>query len=52
MAPVEQIGIHDTEVKQVAWLPFAEAGQRLSYPSDRELLRQVADATPFGDQGE
>ncbi|MGH7256440.1 MAG: NUDIX hydrolase [Nitrospirales bacterium] len=39
MVPVEQVGVHDHEIEEVAWVSFEEAMTRLTYPSDRELLR-------------
>lgn len=42
MAPVEQVGVHDEEIDEVAWVPVREALERLTYDSDRELLRRAA----------
>ncbi len=42
MAVVEQTGGPDAEVEEVVWLPVAEALPRLTYPSDRTLLRKAA----------
>ncbi len=42
MAPLEQFDIEDRdEVGELAWLPFAEALQRMSYSLERELLEKV-----------
>lgn len=45
MTPVQQIGQHDAEVEEVAWVPVREAMVRLTYDSDRELLRCAGAAT-------
>lgn len=42
MAVVEKTGSPDAEVEQAAWLPVHEAMARLTYPSDRALLRRAA----------
>ncbi len=42
MAVVEQTGSPDAEVEQAIWLPISEALPRLTYPSDRTLLRKAA----------
>ncbi|MBC7224473.1 MAG: NUDIX hydrolase [Anaerolineae bacterium] len=39
MEPLEQVGSHDWEIRSVAWLPPEDALERLTYPSDRDLLR-------------
>lgn len=39
MEPVEQVGSHDWEVRSVAWLIPEEALERLTYASDRDLVR-------------
>lgn len=39
MEPVEQVGSHEWEVRSVAWLPPEEALERLTYASDRDLVR-------------
>jgi len=39
MEPVEQVGTHDWEVRSVAWLTPEEALGRLTYASDRDLVR-------------
>ena len=44
MQPVQKVGEHDTEIDAVAWVPFTEAERRLSYSSDRRLLRAVREA--------
>lgn len=44
MAPVEQVGQPDQEIEETAWVPLAEALTRLTYPSDRELLRSAMAA--------
>lgn len=41
MEPVEEIGETDGEVEETAWVPFAEALDRLTHKSDRELLRRA-----------
>jgi len=39
MKPVEEVGAPDpVEVEAVAWLPVADAAERLSYSSDQKLL--------------
>jgi ADP-ribose pyrophosphatase YjhB (NUDIX family) len=43
MEPLEQIGAHDDEVRQIAWVPLEEAAARLSYLSDQELLRAATE---------
>ena len=43
MAAVEQVGRHDEEVDEVAWVPVQDAMVRLSYASDQELLRRAVD---------
>lgn len=43
MAPVEQVGGHDEEVDEVAWVPVQDAMVRLTYASDQELLRRAVD---------
>jgi ADP-ribose pyrophosphatase YjhB (NUDIX family) len=47
MTPVEEGGEMDGEVDEAAWVPIGEALGRLTYDSNRELLKQVsgADAT-------
>jgi ADP-ribose pyrophosphatase YjhB (NUDIX family) len=48
MEPLEQVGTHDNEVHQIAWVPLDEAPTRLSYISDQELLRAaIAGAKDF-----
>lgn len=42
MAVVEKTGGPDAEVEQAVWLPIPEALRRLTYPSDRMLLRKAA----------
>lgn len=47
MTPVETApSIPQSEVEEVAWLPVPEAGRRLTYPSDRDLLHHWA-ASPL-----
>lgn len=41
MAVAEQTGVPDAEVEEAVWLPVAEALPRLTYPSDRALLRKA-----------
>jgi len=41
MMPEAKVGTHDREVSQVQWVPLAEAVNRLTYPSDRELLQKL-----------
>ncbi len=41
MSVVEEAGKPDAEVDQVAWVPAAEAVDRLTYESDRELLQEA-----------
>ena len=42
--PLRQAGEpNPREVKEVAWFPFAEAREKLSYRSDRGLLRLVEE---------
>ena len=42
MTVVDKTGDPDAEVEQTAWLPIGEALTRLTYPSDRILLRKAA----------
>jgi ADP-ribose pyrophosphatase YjhB (NUDIX family) len=46
MRPLERTGEPDHEVDEVAWLPLAEAAERLTYPSDRKLLKAAGAAMP------
>jgi 8-oxo-dGTP diphosphatase len=48
MRPVQKVKDHDLEVDEVAWVPFGEALERLSYKSDRELLRRAMEALGAG----
>ena len=41
MAPIEQVGTPDHEVEEAAWVPVEEAAQRLTYQSDRGLLKRA-----------
>ncbi len=41
MTPLEQVGQPDHEIDEAAWAPLEEALVRLTYPSDRELLRSA-----------
>ncbi len=43
MVPIEQVRRPDEEIDEAAWVPIHEALDRLTYDSDRELLR-AADA--------
>ena len=36
-----KVGEHDHEVEAVAWVPLAEAAERLTYRSDRALIAQL-----------
>lgn len=45
MAPIEQAKQPDHEIEETAWVPLEEALTRLTYSSDRELLRSVVEAT-------
>ncbi len=45
MVPVEQVGRPDKEVEEAAWVPVREAMDRLTYDSDRELLRAAEAAS-------
>lgn len=38
------ISLHDHEMEEVRWFPRAEAPRRATYPSERALLRRVAEA--------
>jgi 8-oxo-dGTP pyrophosphatase MutT (NUDIX family) len=38
MRPLEQVGEHDHEVDEVAWVDVAEARNRVRYDSDQRLL--------------
>lgn len=42
MGVLEKTGGPDAEVEQVVWLPVADALPRLTYASDRTLLRQAS----------
>lgn len=42
MRPVEKVGEHDHEVDEVAWVPRADALNRLRYDSDRRLVAALA----------
>lgn len=42
MAVLEKTGTPDAEVEQAVWLPIPDALVRLTYPSDRMLLRKAA----------
>ncbi|MGH7166752.1 MAG: hypothetical protein ACREIS_14630, partial [Nitrospiraceae bacterium] len=44
MVAIEQVGRPDTEVDEAAWVPLREAMDRLTYDSDRELLRAAEAA--------
>ena len=41
MRPLEQVGEHDHEVDEVAWLERTEALNRLRYASDRRLVETL-----------
>ena len=41
MVPLEQVGGPDHEVEEAAWVPVSEAAQRLTYQSDRALLKRA-----------
>lgn len=41
MRPLKRVGEHDQEVEAVAWVPLAEAKDRLSYRGDRALIAQL-----------
>lgn len=43
MEPLEQVGTHDWEIRSVAWLTPQDALERLTYPSDRDLLRAALE---------
>lgn len=43
MSPIEHVGQPDSEVDEVAWLPVQEAQDRLTYRSDRDLLRRASE---------
>jgi 8-oxo-dGTP pyrophosphatase MutT (NUDIX family) len=45
MVPVEQVGRPDEEVDEAAWVPVREAMVRLTYDSDRELLKAAEAAS-------
>lgn len=45
MRPLEQVGEHDWEIEEVAWVPLAEAVERLTYPSDRKLVQELVPHT-------
>ncbi|WP_456444823.1 NUDIX hydrolase [Oceanithermus sp.] len=42
MRPRGKVGEHDREVEAVAWVPLVEAAERLTYRSDRALMRRLA----------
>lgn len=45
MSPLELVGKPDHEVEEAVWVPVDQAAERLTYPSDRALLkRALADA--------
>ena len=44
MVPLEQVGEPDKEVDAAVWVPVREAVERLTYDSDRELLRAAEAA--------
>lgn len=44
MVPIALVGEHDGEVDEVSWLPVEEALRRLTYRSDRVLLRKAASS--------
>lgn len=46
MTPVDHTGETDGEVDEAAWVPVGEALGRLTYESDRNLLKQVTAAGP------
>ena len=41
MRPIQEIGVPDGEVDEVLWLAVADAMERLTYPSDRDLLQSA-----------
>ncbi len=45
MVAIEQVGRPDKEVDEAAWVPVREAMDRLTYDSDRELLRAAHAAS-------
>jgi len=45
MRPLRRVKDPDWEVEAVEWVPLEEAEKRLRYPSDRELLRRVREAS-------
>jgi ADP-ribose pyrophosphatase YjhB (NUDIX family) len=48
MSPLEQVGDPDHEVEEAAWVPISEAAQRLTYQSDRALLKRALPESPEG----
>lgn len=41
MSPIEEIGSHDEEVEEVAWVTIQEAMDQLTYKSDRDVLQKA-----------
>ena len=41
MRPIQEIGVPDGEVDEVLWLAVADAMERLTYSSDRDLLQSA-----------
>lgn len=37
---------HDSEVASAAWIPLADAPERLTYPSERDVARRALSRTP------
>lgn len=47
MRPVKQVGAFDpVEIRACAWVSLGEAGRRVSYPSDRELMKRLKALPP------
>ncbi len=50
MSALEQVGGHDDEVDEVAWLPITEAITRLTYNSDKTLLKRATGQEQGGER--
>ena len=48
MSPLQEIGIPDGEVDEVLWLAVSDAVERLTYPSDRDLLQSALQQRSSG----
>lgn len=48
MSSLEEVGVPDGEVDEVCWLAISDAGDRLTYPSDRNLLQSALQQRATG----